>query len=351
MRALLLLFFPAAAMAQSTIVLQCASGDGSRFATYRAGAEGLEAGPTIERDRAAVAALAGDVLYLAVTTGDASGRIERVPLAGPPRAVDVERAVVSIFGIGDRCWIGGKGFIDAVDFAVDPPHVETVHRWEPARKPVDFFLRDGSWLVGVDDVAMPFDAHVLELDEAGRATYRSTARLPSVINGHYAHGASGPGRLYFHVPFGVMSGSGHGLASFETAGLRDLAEGPINAGSTRAGWVEEFASRADPADVAVLAGSKLTRLAGLAVAGGALLAAAGERGVLAVTLPLGGESKGTAIDVGGPCLDVVVLDGRGYALVDRGDRRELAVLAAGEAGTWSVAARHEVDPRAGRFVR
>ncbi len=354
MRALLLFLFSATAMAQHTIVLQTPDDAGGRrrFQAHRVSAGSIESGEVLERERCVAAAVDGDALWVATATGEASSRLERVGLFAPEdrRAIDLDRVPVSLFAIGDRCWLGGKGWVACADLGAEPPRVDPVHRWEPARKPVDFFLREGSRLIGVDDVAMPFDAHVLDLDGEGRATYRRTVRLPRVINGHYAEGTAGGGRVYFLVPFGVMTGSGHGLASFDLEALDDLGEGPINSGSTRPGWLEEFVSRMDLTERTLLAGSDLTPLSGLGLAGDLLLAGAGERGVLVVTLPLGPDSKGTAIDVGGPCLDLVVRDGTAYALVAHGDAREVAVLARAEGGRWAVTG-HAVAGGAARFVR
>lgn len=355
------------AIGQQIVVLLEEGGGQRTYHPLRFGEGGLEAGPTFVAEGLAspdrqpgparrLDSVDGDILYVGSLEADKVA-VERVPLFVPDAAVGRvelagQTAPVSLLAFPGRCLVGGVGWVGQADFIGQPHRIHIIDRYEPETKPIDFFLKDEALrrVYAVDDIAMPYFVRVFRLGEDDMPTFEETLRLPAVINGHYAQGTSHEGRLYLYVPFSVLSGTGHGLAEIEARRLAEVPKDhPINSGTTRPGYVEETVGRAGPGKN-LFAGEALTPWQGLGVIGEWFLAGAGARGVLVLHLPLGPETTGRAVDVGGACLDLIVSGQRAYALVEGEDARQLVVLVARD-DTFVVDSRHDLKGKPGRFVR
>lgn len=250
--------------------------------------------------------------------------------------------------VGDDALIGQGGAVTWIDLAAPAAAVPVRERADMFGKAYDVFLRSGAWVIAVDDVVTPIYADGFRLGGA-KPEHVQDFVLPSAINGSYYAGtmlARGPAdaTLYLLLGYGIMDGHGHDLTALQIrAGKLAAPEGVILNSSARTDppVLEEHVSRGTGLPETLAYGeiySEWTQVAHApAVPGGSprLLISAVERGLLELPLEFGPTSKAKAIDVGGKALDVIVLGGRVYVLVEvseplvRSELVELALLPEG----------------------
>ncbi len=250
--------------------------------------------------------------------------------------------------VGDDVLIGQGGAVTWVDLAAPAAAVPLRERTDMFGKAYDVFLRSGAWVIAVDDVVSPIYADGFRLG-AAKPEHVQDFVLPSAINGSYYAGtmvARGPAdaTLYLLLGYGIMDGHGHDLSALPIrAGKLAVPEGVILNSSARTDppVLEEHVDRGSGLPETLAFGdvySEWTQIAHApAVAGGAprLLISAVERGLLELPVDFGPTTKAKAIDVGGKALDVIVIGGRVYVLVEvseplvRSELVELALLPEG----------------------
>ncbi len=250
-------------------------------------------------------AVHGDVLYLA-----RGSQVERRrPFSSPPtvEALKVQGQPSSLLGAGEGCFVGLEGRVDYLDFSGSKPAVLKLHEDPALRKPVDFLVPMDGGLVAVDDEVVPKYAFVMSLHPDRPAVHRFTAELPSGPNEAYADALVVGDDLVITATFGVMTGPGNTLYRW-----------PIRKSSGRESGeaLEEFKPEHKPGLApTLLAGSTFTYWNGLGTIDGHLFIGAGTRGVQLG--PVDGKPD-RLHDLGGWCLDLLVLGGRLVALVTDG---------------------------------
>ena len=281
--------------------------------------------------------------------GDARGGAPRsIDLAGEPTALHLWRDWLFV-GLGPR--------LGWTDLAGETGFQELVAR-SHQYKAYDLFARAGDRLVAIDDVVMPMVADWFAL--GGKAPKRlADWSLPGVINGHYTHAALHPAAggdftLYMIAPYGIMDGSGHDLVAVPVRGDKLVFEEGLTLQNGKNGptpVIEEHVSRDSGKTFGLVAGSEMTDWTGLAVdpASGRLLIAAGTRGLIVLPGDFTSASKGTLVELGGPCRDVEVRGGLLVALVGDDTKSELVILTGSGAG-YAAGARHPLPAAFDRIV-
>jgi hypothetical protein len=155
---------------------------------------------------------------------------------------------------------------------------------------------------------VPKYAFVFHLHPDRPADYRYTAQLPSGPNETYSDALVVDGDLVIVATFGVMTGPGNTMYRWPIKKSSDSESGDE---------FQEFQPEHRPGLApTLLAGSDYTPWNGLGVIGEHLFIGAGTRGVQFG--PVDGKPD-RLHDVGGWCLDLVVLGGRLVALVADGE--------------------------------
>lgn len=251
--------------------------------------------------------------------------------------------------VGDRVFLGQDNTVAWIDLAAPAPVLEELHRRpEMVIKAYDLFVRRGSWLIAIDDQRSPTWADGFRLG-AGRPERINDFTLPSGFEASYYAGdlvASGPdqGVLYLLMGFGLSESSGHDLTAL-TIREGELQHSPGAQINRSAGIdppvVEEEVDRRSGEPRTLVAGtsySEWTRVVYVpAVAGGQprLLISAVERGLLELPIEFGPTTKANMIDLGGAVVDVMLIGGRVFGLVNveqplaRSELVELSLLPSG----------------------
>jgi hypothetical protein len=281
--------------------------------------------------------------------GDARGGAPRsIDLAGEPTALHLHRDWLFV-GLGPR--------LGWTDLASDTGFHELVAR-DHQYKAYDLFARSGDRLVAIDDVVMPMVADWLAL--GGKEPRRlADWSLPGVINGHYTQAALHPAAggdftLYLLAPYGIMDGDGHDLVAVPVHGDKLVFEEGLTLQNGKNGptpIIEEHVSRDSGKTFGLVAGSEVTDWTGLAVDpdSGRLLIAAGTRGLIVLPGNFTSASKGTMVELGAPCRDVVARGGLLVALVGDDTKSELVILT-GAGESYAAGARHPLPAAFGRIL-
>lgn len=251
-------------------------------------------------------------------------------------------APAALHALGGKVAVVGQGNkVCRIDFAASPPTYETVLERPEMRpgKAYDLFARAGEWLIAVDDVVMPIYGDTFKVGRDRKLTHEEALTLPGVINGSYrllSLVRQGPrdGTLYAYAPYHIMSGRGHDLAALRFAkGKGTWDPDVVLQNSSRDPVVlEEHAGQRGN----LIAGKSLTAWTGLTYVPERkqLLAAAGERGLLAIPAPFTAKTQAKPLGHA-PCLDVAAIGGRLWVL-HGGDEPALLEL---DPKTWEERAR------------
>ncbi|HBP21630.1 MAG TPA: hypothetical protein DEA08_28080, partial [Planctomycetes bacterium] len=229
-----------------------------------------------------------------------------------PAALHALSGKVAVVGQGNK--------VCRVDFGASPPSYETVLERPKMRpgKAYDLFARAGEWLIAVDDVVLPIYGDTFKVGRDLKLTHEEALNLPGVINGSYAllslvREGRRDGTLYAYAPYHIMSGRGHDLAALRFAkGKGTWDPDAVLQNSERDPVVleEHKGQRGN-----LIAGKTLTPWTGLTYVAERkqLLAAAGERGLLAIPAPFTAKTQATSLGHA-PCLDVAATEGRLWVL-------------------------------------
>lgn len=222
----------------------------------------------------------------------------------------------AIMAMGDRCVVAFKGKVDVIDFKARPPARRTIHTYDqPASKPIDTFAWDGRVVVGVDDMVMPKFAFVYELGADGALSAKYTGQLGHLTNGTYGDAVLADGWLVAMTYERYRGGETQGLELFRVGPSELKPEAKVDE------------SRADDdSKKTVLAGNDMTSWRALGVADDRILVCASKRGILSLPPGLRKEAKAQALDVGGSCDDMLVVDDRVYVLASPGARKPSVLL-------------------------
>nr|AYM53136.1 hypothetical protein [Pseudenhygromyxa salsuginis] len=280
--------------------------------------------------------------HFVIATGDAAPWQLRRHELGADGTVQVTDTVeigevvpAALHLVGDQLFMGQDNAVIRIDFAGPQPQRTEVHRRpDMIYKAYDLFVRDLEWLLAIDDEVVPIYAESLGLHQGAAPVREAGWELPGAINGHYyagvlarrpghAHGERN-GTLYVLVSYGIMDGNGQDLAALP---IRDGAltvepELIINGGGrSKLPVLEEHVDRGSGEPRTLLAGAAFSPWRALArylSADGreTLLLCAGPRDILAVPADFDGDSKASIVEIDGDCLDLLVDDGRIWALVD-----------------------------------
>ena len=263
-------------------------------------------------------------------TGESEGDAWRVVLREIGKAetkdVLVPHRPAALHIAGPTVIVGAGPMVGSISLSSPELGFSVAREREDMRgKAFDAFTRAGDWLVAVDDQVTPMYADSFALEIGGRPIHRAGWEMPGVINGHYVHPVlvraptgGRDGTLFVVAPYGIMDGHGHDLAALSIRGdaLEVPADFTVNARRSESPPVlEEHVPRGTRKPLSLAAGSEYTPWNGLAVLGEQLFAAAGTRGLLAIPVTFGPDTKATAIDVGGECRDVLVVDDAIWVLV------------------------------------
>lgn len=270
--------------------------------------------------------------------------------AGP--IVDIEIGSVlpaELMMVGDQVLLGQADTVAWIDLAARKPEWTQLHqRPDMVGKAYDVFVRSGAWFIAIDDQVGPIWADGFRLG-VGKPERVQDYTMPSAINGMYYAGelvASGPdqGVLYLLLHYGIMSGHGHDLTALAIReGKLEVDPGVLLNSSTGNDppVVEEHVDRGSGNPEKLVAGTSYSEWTSIAyvpaVAGGQprLLISAVERGLLELPAEFGPTTKANVIDLGGAVLDVMLIEGRGFALVNveqplaRSELVELSLLPSG----------------------
>lgn len=261
-------------------------------------------------------------------SGEASGAgwklVARTIGEDATREVSVPAIPSALLVVGEVVLVGAGNMVGAIDLAAEAPAWTEVHQRPDMRfKAYDLFARAGTWVVAIDDVVRPIYADSFRLDARGWPTHRAGWTLPGLINGHYTAAAltatePGEGTLYAVAPYGILDGHGQDLAALEIRGDAPTAAADTilnGARSLAPPVLEEHVSRATGKPEKSIAGTDVTPWRGMAVDAGRVLLAAEARGLLVVPTNFTPDTRARVVELGGSCHDVLVADGRTWALV------------------------------------
>ena len=297
----------------------------------------------------------GSDRYVAVAGGPEAWKLEVwsvEPSSGP--SASFELGTVSPAGlmmVGDQVFLGQGNAVGVVDLAAASPLRELHRRPEMFAKAYDVFVRSGAWMIAIDDVVQPIYADGFRIGPGAPERVQDFT-LPSAINGSYYAGelvARGPdsGTLYLLLHYGIMDGHGHDLTALPiAAGKLEVDSGALlNGGGALSNppVLEEHVDRGTHEPVKLIATeiySEWTNLAYVRASEGGqprLWISAVERGLLELPADFDPSTKASVIDLGGAVVDIMLIGGRGYALVNveqplaRSELVELSPLPTGAA--------------------
>ncbi len=269
-----------------------------------------------------------------------------------PQAFSVEEGLVFL-SFGDSVVVFREP--DAIA-APGAPRPEPLLRVAlPGYKPVDFFLRAGDRVHGVDDIVVP--QYLVSFALGGEAGVEPAPIrvLPSLINGRYQQGTVVGDRLYLSWRYSHRGGVGQGLGLFDPGQLPEPSEHSspfdlLGEGIDPLVGVTEHDPRYTDGAPTLLAGTQFSEWRGLGLLGGELLLGAGARGVLRLAVPLTDPPAAKLLEVDGEVLDLQVADGRAFLLVRREDRQVELVVLERVGDRLEERARERVGRKPERFV-
>ncbi len=215
--------------------------------------------------------------------------------------INVEQQPTSLHALADSCLVGHPGQIDVIS-TTRPSHTLWQAAPELRFKPIDFFVRSESSVLAVDDIAFPFHAVRIRLDDHDQPTSAETIRLPSAVMAHFCLGTARDSTFWLMYRFH----SGHVGPGNEVFSIRPFAhhdsslpEYDQDGSAVDYDW-PSITGDAIPMD-------ERTHWRGMAAIGDHLLIAAGNDGLFDLPLPLpsDGQTRATRILAERPCLDVV----------------------------------------------
>lgn len=203
---------------------------------------------------------------------------------------------------GLRCLVGRFGQVDRIHLGEQAPAFELVQNvGTSSMKPIDFFVTMGDEVIAVDDMILPKWALVLDADWNHLRSVSLPSAANEVILAAAAHGQA----------LVLMSGSVSTGGRFQRIATCELSQAEATCEYPYEEWMDGRNALSD-----------FTEWHGMAMAGSDILLAAGERGLLRVSLEDSGVHFSTDY---GNVLDVVRAAGSVYLLVERDGARLVAL--------------------------
>lgn len=266
-----------------------------------------------------VAISSGDYTYVVTRQATWQNTLSRFEPFNPnskPVNIDLgDLRVTAMIEVAGKLYLGLPGEVRVVDFSEKEPRAKEFFSAQRAdkkdsKKTIDAFARCGELVVAIDDVVWPKYAYIFGTDKTGLTTAHE-ADLPMHANTQYYEAVGDGTRMALLAQFSHRGGSGSIVEFFEV-GAKSLEE--------RLSKVE-YLPRDEKQSPSLLAGDDLSSLNGMAFIDGALLVGAGERGIL--TIPTDVFKKPSLTATKGNCTDILLKDGRLFALVHNGVHVEL----------------------------
>jgi len=259
--------------------------------------------------------------------------------------------------VGDRVMVGHDERLSTFVISdAQPAMAELRHRPPMRGKAYDLFARAGRYLIAIDDVVTPIYADSFDL--AGSTPIALEGfELPGIVNGHYAAAAfkAGPGasgRLFSIASFGTLEESGQQLLA---VAFVDGAPVPSSVDAQAMVLLRETVPNMQSGPPSSLVGDAPTPWTGLAYIDddgpGAVLIAAGSRGVLRLPADYTSRSRPSMHDLGGVVADVIAHGQRAWALRVEGERSVVVELAFDPSGAIGLGSTVLIDGAYQSFVR
>ena len=292
-----------------------------------------------------VAIASGEYAYVVTRQATYKNTLSRFEPFNPkskPINVDLgELGVTAMIEVAGKLYCGLPGEVRVVDFAEKEPSAKeffSAHRTDNKKnkKTIDAFARCGDKVVAIDDVVWPKYAYVFKGDEKGlSAPYE--ADLPRGANSQYYEATGDGQRMALLEHFSHREAEGSRVEFYEVGDTElDYKLGR-----------SEFVLRAKDEKPVLLAGDELTPFCGMAFIDDGLLVGAGSRGILTIYTDV--FKKAALTSTTGECTDILMKDGRLFALVNNGVNMELVEFSISAAGL-KEAARHKLNAAPTRLV-
>jgi hypothetical protein len=293
-----------------------------------------------------VAISSGDYAYVVTRQATWQNTLSRFEPFNPnskPVNIDVgDLRVTAMIEVAGKLYLGLPGEVRVVDFSEKEPSAReffSAKRTDKkdSRKTIDAFARCGELVVAIDDVVWPKYAYIFGTDKTGLTTVHE-ADLPMHANTQYYEAVGDGTRMALLAQFSHRGGSGSIVEFFEV-GAKSLEEKLTKV---------EYVPRDEKQSPSLLAGDDFSSLNGMAFIDGALLVGAGERGIL--TIPTDVFRKPSLTATKGNCTDILLKDGRLFALVHNGVNVELVEYALAQ-DTLKETTRLKLEGLPARFAR